>query len=49
MSDTAKFGQHIENLVIKVRQKIGWIFRTFFYKKNIYIETALEEPGAVPH
>ena len=34
MSDSAKFGQHIENLVIKVRQKIGWIFRTFFTRKT---------------
>ena len=29
MSDDARFDQHIENVVRKVRMKIGWIFRTF--------------------
>ena len=29
MSDDARFDQHIENVVTKVRKKIGWIFRTF--------------------
>ena len=30
MSDDAKFDEHIENVSKKVRQKIGWILRTFY-------------------
>ena len=29
MADDAKFGQHINNVFSKVRQKCGWILRTF--------------------
>ena len=29
LSDDAKFDLHIEKVVSRVRQKLGWIFRTF--------------------
>ena len=34
LSDDAKFDLHIEKVVSKVRQKLGWIFRTFFSRKT---------------
>ena len=36
LSDDAKFDHHIEKVVLKVRQKSGWIFRTF-YSRSINI------------
>ena len=36
LSDDAKFDCHIEKVVSKVRQKSGWIFRTF-YSRSIEI------------
>ena len=30
LEDSAKFDQHIENVCKKVRQKCGWVLRTFY-------------------
>ena len=34
MADDGKFDQHIEKVVKKVRQKIGWILRTFYTRRT---------------
>ena len=36
MSEDGKFDDHIEKVVSKVRQKIGWMLRTF-YTRRMYI------------
>ena len=33
LSDDAKFDMHIQKVVSKVRQKIGWVFRTFYSRR----------------
>ena len=39
MSDSAKFEDHIDKVVKKVRQKIGWIFRTFYTRRTDILKT----------
>ena len=34
MSDDAKFKEYIEKVATKVRQKIGWILRTFYTRRT---------------
>ena len=34
MADDGKFDQHIEKVVKKVPQKIGWILRTFYTRRT---------------
>ena len=34
ISDDARFDTHIEKVVSKVRQKIGWVFRTFYTRRE---------------
>ena len=34
MSDTARFDDHVDKVVKKVRQKVGWILRTFFSRNT---------------
>ena len=34
MTDDGKFQDHIEKVVKKARQKIGWILRCFLHQKN---------------
>ena len=33
MTDDAKFDSHIEKVVRKVRQKVGWLFRSFYTRR----------------
>ena len=39
MSDNAKYDDHINKVVTKVRQKIGWIFRTFYTRRTYILKT----------
>ena len=34
MSDDGKFTQHVDKVVKQVRQKSGWIFRTFYSRQT---------------
>jgi hypothetical protein len=34
MSDTARFDDHIDQVVTKVRRKVGWILRTFYTRRT---------------
>ena len=33
LSDDAKFSSHIDKVVNQVRQKVGWMLRTFYTRK----------------
>ena len=33
MSNYAKFEDHIEKIISKARQKVGWLFRTFYSRR----------------
>ena len=34
MSDDGKFEEHIQNVVSKIRQKVGWMLRTFYTRRK---------------
>ena len=34
MSDDAKFSAHIDKVITKVRQKVGWVLRTFYTRRT---------------
>ena len=38
MSDNAKFSEHIKKVCKKVRQKCGWIMRTFVCRKTYFMK-----------
>ena len=42
MSDTARFDDHIDKVVKKVRQKVGWILRTFFSRSTEILKQLLK-------
>ena len=33
MSNDARFEEHTEKVISKVRQKVGWLFRTFYTRR----------------
>jgi hypothetical protein len=39
VSDDATFDKHIEHVVKKVRQKIGWVLRTFYNRSPMFMKT----------
>ena len=49
LSDDAKFDMHIQKVVSKVRQKIGWVFRTFYSRRVEILKTTLEDHHSMPH
>ena len=48
MSDDATFDKHIENVVKKVRQKTGWVLRTFYSRRQDIMKTLFKSLIA-PH
>ena len=48
MSDDATFKDQIEKVAKKVRQKIGWVLRTFYSRKTLLMKT-LFKTLVVPH
>ena len=39
LSEEATFDKHIEHVVKKVRQKAGWVLRTFYCRKPDFMKT----------
>ena len=39
MSETATFDAHLEHVCTKVRQKTGWVLRTFYTRKLSFMKT----------
>ena len=48
LSEEATFDKHIEHVVKKVRQKAGWVLRTFYCRKPDFMKT-LYKSLIVPH
>ena len=48
MSDDATFKDQIEKVAKKVRQKTGWVLRTFYSRKTLLMKT-LFKTLVVPH
>lgn len=43
VSDNGTFNQHIQNIVLKVRQQAGWIFRTFHTRAKFLMMILCEQ------
>ena len=48
LSDTGKFEDHVEHVEKKVRQKIGWVLRTFYCRRPEFMKT-LWKTLILPH
>ena len=48
LSDDATFDKHVENVVKKVRQKTGWVLRTFYSRRQDIMKT-LFKSLVLPH
>ena len=48
MSDDASFKDHIDKVMKKVRQKTGWVLRTFYSRKTMLMKT-LFKTLILPH
>ena len=38
MSEKATFDDHISHITKKVRQRIGWVLRTFYYRRTDFMK-----------
>ena len=49
MSDDARFTAHIDHVSSKVRQKCGWILRTFKCRQTHFLKFMWKKPCTSPH
>ena len=45
VTDDAKYDEHIVSLCKKVRQKSGWVLRTFYTRNMCFISTTVASCG----
>jgi hypothetical protein len=48
MNDKATFEDHVKHVTKKVRQKIGWVLRTFYCRRTDFMKTMFKTL-IVPH